>query len=508
VVNEFYNHWVEVDAYDRKAFAAYAADSPSLRALIESGGKLLPHFDGFLLDLYGLLFKLNVVFHRDDQVVPSAGFYRMLIEQIAGTPVLDALQQRTKLDERTAGLATLLLGERLLELLKSERVLRRGEMLDFWGLERQEADIAARDEEIETAQQLAALESGLAQRRLSDTAQRIRRENDAARRHLERARVRIAAPAKDNVERNRSRLLAAALETTAGLDQAADNSAAWSLQLGGSERRSTGAQIELGKRLAANPKLKKVAALVGRMRTEARALRRSVFARADNEIYETGIGAELHRLLPHELIALRHPLLRLDFRRRLLERKLAGYQLRDKGKQARGPMIVCLDGSSSMEGDKEIWAKAVSLTLLDIARRQRRAFRSICFAGPNQPLHILDLHGPAPIAADSIKILELAEYFPGGGTDFRKPLTAALEVLREKPFRRGDIVFITDGECQVDPAWQREFLAEKKRLDFSLFAVLIDVVSSSAQSLQVISDRVTTVSRLTSESGAAIFERI
>ena len=96
MVNEFYNHWVEVDAYDRKAFAAYAADSPSLRALIESGGKLLPHFDGFLLDLYGLLFKLNVVFHRDDQVVPSAGFYRMLIEQIAGTPVLDALQQQRR----------------------------------------------------------------------------------------------------------------------------------------------------------------------------------------------------------------------------------------------------------------------------------------------------------------------------------------------------------------------------------------------------------------------------
>jgi len=244
------------------------------------------------------------------------------------------------------------------------------------------------------------------------------------------------------------------------------------------------------------------------MRTDARALRRSVFERADDEVYETGTGDELARLLPHELIALRHPLLRLDFRRRLLERQLAAYQLRDKERQARGPMVVCLDGSSSMEGEKEIWAKAVSLTLLEIARRQRRAFRSICFAGPNHPLHILDLYRPNLHVSDSVRILDLAEYFPGGGTDFAKPLSAALDALREKPWQRGDIVFITDGECRVDPHWQAEFLAEKKRLGFSLFAVLIDVGSSSAQSLQALSDRVTTVSRLTSESGAAIFERI
>ncbi len=502
------NHWIEVDAYDRKAFAAFVADSPSLLALIERGGKLLPHFDGFLLDLYGMLFKLNVVFHREEEVVPSAGFYRLLLEQIVGTPVVEALQRRTRLEERTAGLATLLLGEKLLELLKSERILSRGEMLDYWGLERQERDIAARDEEIETAQQLAERETGAPARRLADTAKRIRRENDAARRHLERARVRMAAPARENVTRHRARLLAETHETTNALDQAAENAAAWSLQLGGGQRRSAGAQIELGKRLAANPKLKRLASLVGRMRTEARALRRSVFERAASEVFETGLGAELAHLLPHELIALRHPLLRLDFRRRLLEQQLAAYRLRDRERQARGPMVVCLDGSSSMEGEKEIWAKAVSLTLLDIARRQRRAFRSICFAGPNHPLHVLDLYRPTRPAPDSVKILDLAEYFPGGGTDFRKPLSAALDALREKPYRRGDIVFITDGECQVDPHWQQEFLAEKKRLGFSLFAVLIDVGSSSAQSLQALSDRVTTVSRLTSESGAAIFERI
>jgi len=503
-----YHQWIEVDAYDRKAFAAIAADSASLRAVIDSGSRLLPHFADFLLDLYGLLYKLNIVFHREDEVVPSAAFYRLVLTQLAGTPVIEALRRRTCLDERVAALATVLLGERLLALLTSERILSRGDMLDFWGLEHQERNIDDRDEEIATAQQMASGAAKSTARRMLDTARRIGRENDAARQHLGRAAVRITTRATENLERHRSLLLHEAYLTMEGLDRSSAHSAAWSLHLGATRRSSVGAQIELGKRLAGNPKLEKIATLVGRMRNHARALRRSVFERNDNEVYETGRGAELDRLLPQELLALRHPALRLDFRRRLLERGLAAYQLRDQEQRARGPLIVCLDGSSSMEGDKEIWAKAVTLTLLDIARRQRRAFRSICFAGPNQPLHTLEMQRRPRLAPDPAQVLELAEYFPGGGTDFQQPLAAALEALQERPYRRGDIVFITDGECQLDPAWGDHFRAEKARLGFALLSVLIDVGSSSLTSLRSISDRVTTVSRLSSDSGADIFERI
>lgn len=501
-------HWVEVDSYDRKTFAALVADTPSLRALIESGGRLLPHFDGFLLDLYALLYKLNVVFHREEDVVPSAGFHRLVLAQIADTPVLEALRRRTCLDERTAGIATALLGERLLALLTSERILSRGDMLDYWGLERQERDIAEREADIETAREMGSSEQMGAPRRWLDTAQRIARDNAAARRHLERAQARITPRTRESVARHRSHLLHEAHLAMEAIDASAERSAAWSLHLGGGGRRSAGAEIELGKRLATNPKLEKIARLVGRMRTDARALRRSLFERADRELFETGLGADVERLLPQELVALRHPLLRGDFQRRWLERSLAAYRLREQPRQGRGPMVVCLDGSSSMEGDKEIWAKAVALTLLDIAQRQRRAFRSICFSGPTQPLRVIDM--PAQPRSDSAatSMLELAEYFPGGGTDFQRPLDAALSALREKPLARGDVVFITDGECQIEPTWSAAFLDEKRRLGFALFAVLIDIGRSAPSSLRTISDRTTTISRLTSDSGVDIFEAL
>ena len=117
-----YHHWIEVDSYDRAAFKGLCADSPSLRALMDSGANLLPHFDGFVLDLFALLFKLNIVAHEPDSVRPSAGFYRVILDELRGSPVLQTLREQTVLEEARAGLATALLGERLLELIKSERI--------------------------------------------------------------------------------------------------------------------------------------------------------------------------------------------------------------------------------------------------------------------------------------------------------------------------------------------------------------------------------------------------
>src|SRR5262249_60355881 len=136
-----------------------------------------------------------------------------------------------------------------------------------------------------------------------------------------------------------------------------------------------------------------------------------------------------------------------------------------------GPMIVCLDGSSSMAGEKEIWSKAVALTLLEIARRQRRLFRFICFSSADTPLFTLDLNPREHHLVREDRALDVAEYFPGGGTDFETPLDAALETLAAARYRRGDVVLITDGECQVQPAWLEHFEREKRRLDFSLVSI-------------------------------------
>src|SRR5512143_2392489 len=106
--------WVETDSYDRAAFRQLTVESPSLRELIASGANLLPHFEGFVLDLFAVLFKLNVVLRDPAEVRPSAGFFRVILEEVRRTPVLQNLRETTALDEARAGLAAVLLGERLL----------------------------------------------------------------------------------------------------------------------------------------------------------------------------------------------------------------------------------------------------------------------------------------------------------------------------------------------------------------------------------------------------------
>lgn len=501
-------HWIESDSYDRTTLERLKLDSPSLQALEESGSKLLPHFDGFLLDLFALVFKMNVVIYPEPEVVPSASFYRLLLDQLRTTPAIEILRQQTVLDETRAGLATLLLGERLLGLLKSERILSRAEMLDFWNLEQQENEIASEEAEASTAAELRTQAGPATQRQLDELEQRMRRDAETAERRLQHKARQVRDAMTESAERNRSRLETQAQHVLQDIEQSSQDADSWSLHLGSGERMSASAQIELGKKLADNTKLKKLAQMVGRMRTHALALRRNLYERANEEMYEVGAGAELSRLLPHELLALRHPILRRDFARRFLDAELLQYALRAIDEKGKGPMVVCIDGSSSMAGDKEIWSKAVSLTLLDIAQRQRRLFRSICFAGVDMPLQVLDLNQRQRYVAEMDKVFQLAEYFPGGGTDFQKPLTAALECLRKARYKRGDIVFITDGECRVDAQWLQDFKGAKEDLGFSLFSVLIDVGSSSLGQLKDFSDKITTISQLTSEAGRDIFLKL
>ena len=525
-------YWVESDSYDRAVYGQLRAASPSFQRLEESGAQLLPHFRALLRDLFCALFKYNVVFFKTDDVLPGAAVNRELLTALHSGELANLLREATVLDEGQAGLATLLLGEGALRVLKSEKPLTRRDLLDVWNIEKQEALLQQNIDEARNAKELAEQ---------ADTAEDISQEvkellEQTAERMASQARAedtrlrRLAKQLDQDLARvqteTHNRFLKEAIAVAQNLDDATQEAESWGLAVGGGHHSSPGRQIELGKRLAGNDKLKKLAKMVGRMKHQALALRRKNFERTNNEVFEVGIGAELSRLLPHELVSLRHPLLRRDFIRRFVDNELLQYDLRGVEAQGRGPLIVCLDGSSSMQGDKEVWSKALTLTLLEIARRERRRFRAICFSSADAPLYSVDLNTRLRHEADLDKVLELAEYFPGGGTDFEKPLDAALACIKEETcpasarqgrtrflfqesrFQRGDIVFITDGECRVHAEWAERFATQKSTLGFSLFSILIDVGSSSLGSLAPFSDRITSVSQLTSQEARDVFVKL
>ncbi|MFQ5852142.1 MAG: hypothetical protein ACE5JU_16345 [Candidatus Binatia bacterium] len=498
--------WIESDSYDRQAYGKIRSESPSLRALEEGETTFLPHFSSLLQDLFCLLFKYNVIFLKEEEVLPSALFNRILLGALQEGDLYCILRDLTLLDEAKAGLCTLLLGERILSLLKSEKVLTRRDMLDLWDMKKQEEVLEQKRDELEDAGRLS--EQGLpseADRNLEKAKDRLEGEFDGAEALARQKATRLKEEFQQIEKQAAARFQAEAVKVAQQLEDAAEEAEHWSLTLGTGYRSPPGRKLELGKRLAGNEKLKKLAQMVGRMKLHALALRKKVFERSSEEILEVERGDSLNRLLPHELITLHHPVLRKDFHRRLLDQELLQYSLRGIERKGKGPMVVCLDGSSSMAGEKEIWSKAVTLTLLEIARRQRRLFRSICFSSEESPLQVLDMNPRGRYEIEIEKVMDLAEYFPGGGTNFEKPLDAGLECLKKSRYKKGDIIFITDGECQVSADWAERFSKEKQKLGFSLFSILIDVGPSSLGTLKEFSDRITTVRQLTGEVAKDIF---
>ena len=498
--------WIDNDAYDRRVFGRLLRESPSLGAIAESGATFLPHFNSLLQDIFCILFKNNIVLRDTRAVLPSAHFNRFFLNALRQGELYPILREMTTLDEAKAGLCTLLLGESLIALLKGEKLLGRREMLDLWDIEKQEKIFSEKQDEFREAENLTEEQADKEIAKLLERAkEKLESEMDAAEALLRRKSQQLQEELEGKEAEVSRRFQSEAIKAAERLEEAAEEAEQWGTSLGSGQRSPPGEKLELGKRLAGNEKLKKLSRMIGRMKFNALALRKKIFERASEEILEVEMGDAVHRLLPPELLSLSHPLLRKDFARRFLDQELLQYSLRGIEEKGKGPMIVCLDGSSSMAGDKEIWSKAVTLTLLEIARRQRRLFRSICFSSDDMPLQILDLNPGNRYEADMLKVMDLAEYFPGGGTDFQKPLDAALECLGHSKYKKGDIVFITDGECQVTPEWAEKFRQEKERLGFSLYSILIDVGPSSLGTLKEFSDRITTIKQLTGDEAKDIF---
>ncbi|MGH8013215.1 MAG: vWA domain-containing protein, partial [Candidatus Binataceae bacterium] len=427
------------------------------------------------------------------------------------------------LEEDKSVIAALVLGERMLEMLRAENLVNRAEMLDLKDLEHQEQELVERAAALKNAAELSEQQQprdDAAQREgTSEEQARIKKRidelKDAAARAAQVAEARLNQKARllddqlkhgDRGELKRMQLHSAALAEE--IDRVAADTHDFSREFDQSGRMSAGERLELGQRLARNKKIGELARLVGRFKQDARALRRKTLERGAAEAYDVDRGADLGRLIPAELIALHHPVLTLDFRRRLLEGAVLQYQLRGDEQRGKGPMIVCIDVSSSMQGEKELWAKAVSLTLMDIARRQRRLFRAVLFSSGPENLKVLDLNRERRYQPELPKVLDMAEYFPGGGTDFETPIDAAVELLTDKKLKRGDIVIITDGECQVSPQWLTALRRRKDELQFSIFAVLVDLGSSELSTLAQFSDKVSAVSKLTVEGTREIFLKI
>lgn len=104
-----------------------------------------------------------------------------------------------------------------------------------------------------------------------------------------------------------------------------------------------------------------------------------------------------------------------------------------------GPIIVSLDTSGSMGGEKEKVSKALLIHLMEIAKRKRRKCLLITFSISAKTLEVTHPKHWKKVASF------LTEHF-SGGTDGNQMLGYAIDALAEGVFEMADVLIVSDFE--------------------------------------------------------------
>ncbi len=227
------------------------------------------------------------------------------------------------------------------------------------------------------------------------------------------------------------------------------------------------AVLPLAARLKQDARLRRIAELAGRFKRIAAGKRRQRVRHGADEITDVEQGGDLPRAFPSELSKLSHRVLRLDFLRSLLERQVLQYQLSGTEVLGKGPLVVLLDKSGSMDGPRDVWATAVALALLDQAQGEHRTFALLGFDARVKFEAVVKPGEPLP--EDSLFISA------GGGTEIAVALARGLEIIRTHPgaLKKADIVLVTDGGA--DPTLAPQLREQAAQLGVTTFGLGIGV---------------------------------
>lgn len=272
-------------------------------------------------------------------------------------------------------------------------------------------------------------------------------------------------------------------------------------------------RLVMAQRLA-TPQMKALADMVGRMKRFALGVRATRITDVAHEPYDVHNGNELRHLLKAEYALLATRETSYEFFRRYADKELLQYKLRGTEDAGKGPIVMVIDKSGSMDGDPFRWAMGVSEALRRFAAEDGRDFVAFFF-GNNDDRNRFDFpKGSGPFE----KVLTFLSVRADGGTQFDGVLTEALSVASAAfdgdSKGKADIVFITDGQAHLGDSWINGFNAERERAGVRVFGVQIGGAhdyyggQGRANVLDKVCDAVINVNDLRPEAVGTVFTHI
>jgi uncharacterized protein with von Willebrand factor type A (vWA) domain len=474
---------IDYDNFDLEKFRDIKDRSKALMETDELGSKDYEQFPELMQDTFDALYKNDPTSMDEWKMKPNFLLNREITKKLMESARYNELRVMTQLDELTSALGTEIMSEQLIEWIKELKEQREAQQAlsdavsDLMASQGEETDEGGPDEKKKGKGTKAyTLEQAM---KLYEEA-KAKFDGSVQEKKFVQGIERVAAKVKDQVK-----------ETSEMISN-------WGL--GRSEsytRRPVNEKMELLNKLRTSPKLQQIAKLAGRYRRLAMQTRREKIKKGIDDVYSIKPGSDLSRLIPSELMRLKHPVTRKTFMADFIEGKTLNYEIRGKDKKAKGPIIICIDESGSMNGLPEIWSKSVALALLEIAREQKRDFFVIHFSSQTSAdqLHTNEFLKDQPFEVE--QMIDMAEYFENGGTTFEPPLDLARKKIGDsRLWSKADIIFVTDGESAVAQKWYEDYNVWKKENKVSVYSILIDSGPNTPVVLRLFSDKVEKLSNL------------
>ena len=492
--------------------------SPLLQATLEEGEELIPTFKYLMQDIFLSLYKYKAVVLPETQMHISTRMNREIIKRLINTPEYISLRQNCRLDQFNAAFGTEIIAREALEILKEAMQ----KVKDFQKQKQAMDDLMKKEQEIDDLlQEMEDIDDLLQQaKRSGNAAQAAQLAQEYAGKEMSVQQAQALAnkiaqecddlvDGSDDIAKQVCQVITPAL-TAAGNEVAEVSQlcAAWGLGEGEKCRVAFQSKKDAAERIRHSPHLRKLTDIIGRFKESAITEQKKKAKHGAVEIKSVTTGNKIQDALPSDRMNLCNEVTKKDFYRRYSEHGLLQYSKEANKQKNKGPIIVCVDTSGSMSGDREIWSKALTVGVMEIAQMQKRDFACILYSDRADE--------PIIIRKDEIspnKVIKCAEEFHGGGTDFQSPLEKAMQLINESTFKDADILFITDGDCSVSDNFLRKYKSVKEEKEFKTLGVLVDMGRGhcSTGTLDQFCDNITRVSSVAdlsssdSEANKAIF---
>jgi len=472
---------IKCDITDVEDYEDILAESPVMQNTVARGESLLPTFRYLHQDFYLSLVKYSPELNPGVEMHASTRMNRGIFSKIINTPEFIKLRKICRLDRFSAALGAEILGQEAIEIIedliaKTKDAEEQRKALQKLMEKEQEIDDILEEQESLDDILKQMQQSGGSPEDLQEVSDMMNENGHT----LEEAKAIANALAQqcddliqedgDDIVNAANALGRAMTQATTEIQEVSQYCATWGLGEGGDGKVAFQNKREAIEKIRRSTKLKKMTDAIGRFKESAITEQKKKAKDGAVEIHSTELGDKIQDTLPSERMGLVRQETKLDFYRKLQEKQLLVYSKRAHKQKNKGPIIVCVDTSGSMSGDSEIWSKAMTIGVLEIAEMQKRDFACIIYSSYADEPIIIRKGETAPE-----KIIQCAEKFHNGGTNFQEPLEKAIELINTSTFKNADILFISDGDCSISDPFLRRYKKIKEEKEFNTQGVLINL---------------------------------